>query len=429
MDEVDRTRLEQFRQLRRSIRGSEAYLIVGIDVGKEKHTAFLGTANGKTVLKRLSFANNQEGFKKLLDQADGAKGKGGFQEIIYGLEPTANYHKPLADFLVQLGRQVFLVAAVAVKGNRKSLDGRWDKHDGKDAANIADLISQGKFLYYEYPDFRLRELRELLALKRRLKRQEHSLRVRIRNHLVAKYFPELDGHFGHSEREGLAIVRWCLDPSLLADYTFEEFRNLVTTGRRSLSQSRRLLTIWETAKDSIGCDVGAAAQFEAKVMVEGLGQVREAIAETDRQIQERASKFPEYEYLLSLPGFGPDVSSKVLGAIGDPFRFKNGRQVLKLAGWDLNAERSGKNSDRAQPVISKKGKADLRYALYQAALVASSRNYGIRLYFAKKLQGRQGEPGILTKMRVKLAAKLLIIAWTLMKKKEPFNPDYLTQEE
>ena len=27
---------------------------------------------------------------------------------------------------------------------------------------------------------------------------------------------------------------------------------------------------------------------------------------------------------------------------------------------------------------------------------------------------------------MKLAAKLLIIAWTLMKKKEPFNPDYLS---
>ncbi|MBW2005845.1 MAG: hypothetical protein JRI72_14835 [Deltaproteobacteria bacterium] len=28
-------------------------------------------------------------------------------------------------------------------------------------------------------------------------------------------------------------------------------------------------------------------------------------------------------------------------------------------------------------------------------------------------------------MRVKLAAKMLVIAWTLMKKKEPFDPAYL----
>lgn len=32
-------------------------------------------------------------------------------------------------------------------------------------------------------------------------------------------------------------------------------------------------------------------------------------------------------------------------------------------------------------------------------------------------------------MRVKLAAKMMIIAWTLMKKKEKFNPDYIRIEE
>jgi len=96
-----------------------------------------------------------------------------------------------------------------------------------------------------------------------------------------------------------------------------------------------------------------------------------------------------------------------------------------MAGLDLNAERSGKASGAALSVISKKGKADLRYALYQAALIASVRNRPFMVYYTNQLQGREREPGIKTKMRVKLAAKLLIIAWTLMKKKEPFNPDYL----
>jgi hypothetical protein len=49
-------------------------------------------------------------------------------------------------------------------------------------------------------------------------------------------------------------------------------------------------------------------------------------------------------------------------------------------------------------------------------------------YFTNKLVGRAKEKGIGTKMRVKLAAKLLIIAWTLMKKKECFDPRYLEQE-
>ena len=50
------------------------------------------------------------------------------------------------------------------------------------------------------------------------------------------------------------------------------------------------------------------------------------------------------------------------------------------------------------------------------------------VYYTNLLRGREREPGIKTKRRVKLAAKLLIIAWTLMKKKELFNPDYLNLE-
>jgi hypothetical protein len=63
--------------------------------------------------------------------------------------------------------------------------------------------------------------------------------------------------------------------------------------------------------------------------------------------------------------------------------------------------------------------------LYQAALVASISNKAFRDYYIHQLQGREREKGIKTKRRVKLAAKILIIAWTLMKKKETFNPDYL----
>jgi transposase len=45
-----------------------------------------------------------------------------------------------------------------------------------------------------------------------------------------------------------------------------------------------------------------------------------------------------------------------------------------------------------------------------------------------KERGQEREPGINTRRRVKLAAHLLIIAWTLMKKKEPFNPDKMNLE-
>jgi len=428
MNEEDRIRLEEFRQFKKEIRKSAEYLIVGIDVAKDKHHAFFGTATGKTLLKRLVFANDLEGFGKLLVQAEALKVQEGLKKVVFGLEPTGNYHKPLGEHLLRCGQLVVLVSGVAAHENRKTLDGRWDSNDTRDAANVADLVSQGKCLFYEFPVGGLQDLRSLLSLKRRLKRQEHGYRVRIRNHLVAKYFPELDRYFAQSEKLSLAVVRWCLDPSVIAGLEYPRFVEMVSSGQRRLAQERKLQAIWKLAVDSVGCEVGPAVEFEVKVMVEGLKQIRERIQEIDEKIQEICSQFPEYEYLLSIPGFGPDISAKVLAAVGDPFRFQSGKQVLKLAGLDLSAERSGKSSPNAIPVISKKGKADLRYALFQAAFIASTKNHYFMVYYTNKLRGREREPGIRIKMRVKLSAKLLIIAWTLMKKKEPFNPDYLAIE-
>jgi len=360
-------RLEQFRRLRKEIRGSEDYLIVGIDVGKDKHNAYLGTPRGKTLYRRLIFENSREGFEKLMFQVQAIRVQQSLNQVVFGMEPTANYHKPLGEFLINQEHQVVLVSPEAVKQNRKLLDGRWDKHDGKDCANVADLIAQGKCLYYEYPLPALRDLRNLLSLKRKLKKLEQGLRLRIRNHLVAQYFPEMDQYCNWGEQEGLALVRWCLDPAVMA-----------------------------------------------------------RLSEAEEKIEQVCLRFKEYPCLLSIPGFGPSLSAMVLGAIGNPWRFQNGAQVIKMVGLDLSASQSGKS--QGPPSISKKGKAEIRYALYQAALVASSRDKHFVAYFTDQLRGREKEKGIKTKRRVKLAAKMLMIAWTLMKKQELFDPRYLSPQ-
>ena len=428
MDVEESNRLKGFRQLRKEIRSSKEHLIVGIDVGKDKHHAFFGMATGKTLLRRLIFENSIDGFEKLFAYAEAIKVQHALDKVVFGLEPTANYHKPLAEYLIKCDHSVVLVSGVAVSKNRELLDGRWDKNDDKDSANVADLISQGKCLYYDYPSMPIRDLRSLLSLKRRFKKQEHGTKVRIRNHLLAQYFPEFDRYFGKGSSESLSVVKWCLKPSKIAGMEYDEFVHLVAPRVKTIGQEKRLKKIWDLAIGSIGCEAGDALDFEAKLMVEDLQQIKDSTRAIDDHIKEICLGFPEYSYLLTIPGFGPDVSSKVLGAIGDPFRFDNGKQVLKLAGYDLSANRSGKTSDSAVPVISKRGKAYLRYALYQAAFIASTSNRHFIIYYTNKLRGREREKGIKTKMKVKLAAKMLIIAWTLMKKKEPFDPEFLNIE-
>ena len=150
MNEEDRSRLEEFRQFRKEVRGSTEYLIVGIDVAKDKHHAFFGMATGKTLFKRLVFENDIEGFRKLLTQAEAIKVQQNFKKVVFGLEPTGNYHKPLGEHLIRCGHGVVLVSGVAAHENRKTLDGRWDSNDTRDAANVADLVSQGKFYFMSF---------------------------------------------------------------------------------------------------------------------------------------------------------------------------------------------------------------------------------------------------------------------------------------
>ena len=68
------------------------------------------------------------------------------------MEPTGNYHKPLANWLLEQGQLLVLVSNHAIAENRQTLDGRWDKNDTKDSANVADLVSQGKCQFFEEPD-------------------------------------------------------------------------------------------------------------------------------------------------------------------------------------------------------------------------------------------------------------------------------------
>jgi len=411
--------------MRASVRGSEKYLLVGIDVAKSKHHAFFGTPNGRTLRKNLVFDNSTKSFESLRSLARDLQNQHGLVEVVYGVEPTASYHKPLAEYLIRQGDQVVYVSNVAVKNNRALLDGRWDKNDKKGEANVADLVGQGRCLYYDVPEESLRELRSLIAYRSKLKKQEHALRMRLRNNLFAQYFPELDRLFvktGQPDDMVLSIAEHCLDPREIARMEFDDFLKLITTRKIRIEQEKRLRELWEGAKNSAGCLVHDAARWEAKSLVSQLKTLREIVKDNELRMKTAAQQYPEYQSLLSIPGFGPIVSAMVLGAIGDPYRFENQRQVLRLAGLDLSAARSGKNSDSAKPVISKQGKAALRYALVQAAMVSSSSNPTVRSYFSGLLQGRELERGIKLKMKVKLAAKLLVIAWTLMKSKEQFKP-------
>ena len=140
MEQNDDNRLQEFRQLKHEIRMSGEFLVVGMDIAKERHHAFFGTPTGKTLLRRLVFENTKEGFEDLCFQADTLKTRHALNKVVFGMEPTADYHKPLAEYLIRQRHMVVLVGGAAVKKNRELLDGRWDKNDTKDAVPMLPIL-------------------------------------------------------------------------------------------------------------------------------------------------------------------------------------------------------------------------------------------------------------------------------------------------
>jgi transposase len=419
------TRYAEFCQFKQQVRGSDSHLIVGIDVAKDRHHAFFGMPTGRTLLRRLIFENNHDGFEKLTARADQLMRQNGLSKVVYAVEPTGNYHKPLAHWLQSHDQMLVLVSNKAIAENRQTLDGRWDKNDTKDSANVADLVCQGKCQFFEKPEPDIVTLRSLLALRRQLKKDEHALRMQIRNGLIVKYFPEFDALWGSCLEENLRLVGECLSPRQIIDMGFDAFVDTVTSKDRGERQLQRLKKIYAAARVSVGCPMDEEACFEAKMVAERMKNLRRKVKETEAHIEAVCRRFKWYHLLLTIPGFGPVVVACVLGCIGDPHRFKGRKQVTRLAGLDLNAKRSGKRSDSAVAVISKRGNTSLRYSLYQASVIATIHDEYFRELFTRYLSGREKERGIKTKMRVKLAAKMLVIAWTMMKNETAFNPEFL----
>jgi len=63
-------------------------------------------------------------------------------------------------------------------------------------------------------------------------------------------------------------------------------------------------------------------QLEADLLVTSLKSIQEQLDHVGK-LSKSGRSFEEYDYLKSIPGFGPYVSAVTLAAIGNPHRFEN----------------------------------------------------------------------------------------------------------
>ena len=88
---------------------------------------------------RRSFkvANRRPDHDRLIAFLKGLSGR-----VIAALEPTGDYHRPLAYRLLVEGIEVVGISSVALARMREARYGTWDKNDPKDAQVILSMLSQ-----------------------------------------------------------------------------------------------------------------------------------------------------------------------------------------------------------------------------------------------------------------------------------------------
>jgi len=104
--------------------------------------------------------------------------------------------------------------------------------------------------------------------------------------------------------------------------------------------------------------------------------------------------------------------------VKDIKKFNHSDQIVKLAGLDLEYSQSGKYQSKSRS--SKKGNALLRYALC-GAVNGALKHKDFNEIFDQQLKRKGDNKDNRRILKVKLAVKMIRIAYAVLSKKEPFD--------
>jgi transposase len=379
-------RVKRFRELKATLRTARARLLIGCDIGKRQHVAQVRLAHTAVLEKVVAIPNTLAGFRAFWRQVQAHQQRTGVPEVVVALEPTGTYHQALAQFLEGQGADVVLVSNAIAHLNRRTQDGTWDKSDPKDAANLADLLEQGKVLVSRLPEEPADTLRRIVQCLRHARTELASCQARWRNTLRPALAPT---------GEPLPATAYASLPARL-----RAWEPAPTATRRRIRVGRG----WDVACYDLTARVAAATA---------------RIGYLEGELEAVAATQPAFSLLQTIPGVGPTVAAILLAEIGDIAGYTTFAQLRKLAGLDIIRLQSGQWA--GTPRISRCGRPLLRWALYQAALGASRTAAGQAAH-AARLAKRAGDRHAGLKAMVEGAAHILRTVWGVWRRGLPYDP-------
>lgn len=397
---------------------SGSCVMVAIDIAKLSHEVLIEFPDGKR--KRMKVRNCRKDFNKLLEIISP------FPKKVAGLEPSGNYHRNFAHFLLQNNVDVKCISSLVAARTREALHNSWDKNDPKDAQVILYLLKNNltQIFYDPYKEKTI-DIQELANKHYQITLRRTELRHSIINHYFAIYFPEAEKFWNPNRGEWFSrlISRFPI-PALVRCLSEEEFLAVSMPLLRGRPRKELLLRdFYLCAVESIG--VTTDEQCEVVSLFRGdiveIDQLTKRIIEIEEKAESLLSHRSDYKVLRSLPGIGPVIALNVLAEAGDLKRFGHEKQFLKYCGFDLSTSQSGQY--RGKSKISKRGNRRLRSIFWQAARVAvHMKQNTFQKKFATYIARDKENKDLRRKAYTATAIKMARVAYALVHKEMYYRP-------
>jgi transposase len=225
--------------------------LVAIDIAKDWNVALVQDASGQR--HRFKFANRAADHNRFVQFLRSLTGL-----VRIGLEPTGDYHRPIAYRLLTEGFQVVSISSLALARFREARFGNWDKNDPKDAQVMLAMMAQGFVQVYYDPLFSgSHDWQELSNTYFQITLARTRLQHSLLSHHLPLYFPEFTRYWLSTRSEWFIrfLIRFPTPAAIRAldreDFIAEAW-DLIG---RKVSKQAKLEEMYTMAGKSIGLTV------------------------------------------------------------------------------------------------------------------------------------------------------------------------------
>lgn len=380
----------------------------GIDIGAEHHVVAVVDETGALVTKSTTFAEDAAGYER----ARGVLGEP--KDVLVAMEATGHYWQNLFAVLAGQGYSIALLNPLRTS-RFAGEDLVRTKTDAIDAAGIARFAQQKRPAPTPLTDEVTVELRELVLMRERFV-QELGDKVRQLHRVVDLGFPELTRHVKALDSElALTLLHELPTAAAYKSVSPKWIAGLAYDGRHKVG-GELAHAIYAAATSSVGQHHGPAFQLEVRYLCEHVRLLKKQLKTLETDIERKLEDNEVGKLLTTIPGIGTQTSARIIAAVIDPARFRDGAAFASYLGVVPALKHSGKHTP-LRAGISPLGHARLRKNLWMPVMTAVRKNPWLRAFYERLVAaGKLKKVALIAAMR-----KLAHAIYSVAKNRRPFE--------